>query len=344
MQCEFLTRLTWAKVLLHFQAVGRVELPAFCGPSFRGALGHAFRPALCERKPPCRGECLAPKTCRFYSLFEQNRAKAGTGPNIPKPMVVEAPVPAELEDLVVGGPVRFPYRVGRPLNGEILPTLSNEHCLVAPPGTELTLGLTFIGQAAAAVVPIIDFLRRSELTCGRGHLRLRRVVDADPSGGVLFDSRFLAVPVKTPREQTCQRWSSPDEVHRLRVVFRTPTLLKLGKSACFDPQRLARVFPEHCMIRAIRIYNAFFAHQSGRLPWLEMPDLGVRLTGHRLFHYVLPRRSLRQDRWMRFDGVVGYMDLEGDLTHAMPFIRAAEVLHFGQKATFGLGEVQVFRI
>jgi len=47
---------------------------------------------------------------------------------------------------------------------------------------------------------------------------------------------------------------------------------------------------------------------------------------------------------MRFDGVVGYMDLMGDLTPAMPFFRAAEILHFGQKATFGLGEVRCLQM
>jgi hypothetical protein len=346
MQADFLTRLSWVKVLLQFEAVGQVELPPFCGPSFRGALGHTFRPALCERRPPCQAECLAPNTCRFYALFEQSRAKGGTGVNIPKPMVLAAPVPAEFESIVLGGPVIFPYRVGKPLSGEALPTLSNDHYLVAEPGTEVTVGLTFLGEAAAAMVPVIDFLRRSELSCGRGHLRLRRVVDSDVSGRVLFDHRFPAIPVQPPRVQvfTQEALRVLSSTRRVRVVFRTPSLLKLGEAACFDPERLARAFPEHCMIRAVRIYNAFFAHQGRPLPWMTMPDLRVRLAGHRLFHYVLPRLSLRQDRWMRFDGVVGYMDLEGDLTPAMRFLHAAEVLHFGQKATFGLGEVRVYSL
>jgi hypothetical protein len=43
---------------------------------------------------------------------------------------------------------------------------------------------------------------------------------------------------------------------------------------------------------------------------------------------------------MHFDGLLGYFDLEGELGPAMPFIQAAEALHFGQKATFGLGLVR----
>ena len=91
------------------------------------------------------------------------------------------------------------------------------------------------------------------------------------------------------------------------------------------------------MIRAVQIYNAFFAPRGERSPWMRMPDLGIRLADYRLFHYVLPRLSFRQYRWMRFGGLVGCLDLEGDLTPAMPFPRAAEILHFGRKATFGLG-------
>ena len=62
-------------------------------------------------------------------------------------------------------------------------------------------------------------------------------------------------------------------------------------------------------------------------------------AGHRLFHYQLPRRSYRQEKWLDFDGVVGYLELE--VTSGMPFARAAETLHFGQKATFGLGRIRV---
>jgi hypothetical protein len=217
---------------------------------------------------------------------------------------------------------------------------------VAAAGAEFTVGLTFIGQAASAMLPVIEYLKSSGLRCGRGRLVLRRAVDGDGSGRILFDSRFPGIPTQPPRVQSfaSDLLSAPGPVRRLRIVFRTPSLLKLGEAACFDPERLAQAFGEHCMIRAVQVYNAFFAFQGGRLPWMSMPELGVRLAGHRLFHYVLPRLSFRQERWMRFDGVVGYMDIEGDLTPALPFIRAAEVLHFGQKATFGLGEVRWFQM
>ena len=44
---------------------------------------------------------------------------------------------------------------------------------------------------------------------------------------------------------------------------------------------------------------------------------------------------------MNFDGAVGWIDVEGDLKGLSPFLRAAEVLHAGQKALFGLGAITV---
>src|SRR5690242_20312740 len=44
---------------------------------------------------------------------------------------------------------------------------------------------------------------------------------------------------------------------------------------------------------------------------------------------------------MDFDGVVGWIEWEGDLTAVLPWLQAVEVLHVGQKATFGLGRLEV---
>ena len=66
------------------------------------------------------------------------------------------------------------------------------------------------------------------------------------------------------------------------------------------------------------------------------------MTGYRLFRYSLPRQSYRQARWMDFDGVIGWIEWEGvGCSAALPWLKAAELLHIGQKATFGLGSVEL---
>ena len=50
--------------------------------------------------------------------------------------------------------------------------------------------------------------------------------------------------------------------------------------------------------------------------------------------------SHRQQAFMDFDGLVGYVVFEGRVKELLPLALAAEVLHVGQKATFGLGKVR----
>ncbi len=73
---------------------------------------------------------------------------------------------------------------------------------------------------------------------------------------------------------------------------------------------------------------------------MELPAERPRIAGGRLFRYMFPRMSHRQQAFMDFDGVVGHVVFEGRLKELLPLAMAAEVLHLGQKATFGMGKVQ----
>jgi len=44
---------------------------------------------------------------------------------------------------------------------------------------------------------------------------------------------------------------------------------------------------------------------------------------------------------MLFGGLLGQLDLEGDLTPFVPLLRTAEILHVGKGATFGLWRIAV---
>jgi hypothetical protein len=129
-----------------------------------------------------------------------------------------------------------------------------------------------------------------------------------------------------------------ESAFRIRIVFLSPTVFKLGQTPTFAPDDLAKRFFEHSIGRAGQMY---WACTGVRPPWFDAPTGHFEMVGHRLYHYDLPRHSFRQDKWLAFDGVVGYIDLAGELGQVMPWAHAAEVLHFGQKAAFGLGKVRV---
>jgi len=337
---DFLGKIRWVEVVVEMESLDRACLPPFAGSAIRGALGRIFRPALCDKPVKCVEDCAQPAACRYYSLFEQSRAAGGAGNNIPKPMILGAPVPAELESLASGGKVEWPYQSGHPQSCEPIPTLRNESEMVLEPGARLRFELRLIGSIAAALPAIVEGLARYGIGIGGGRLKLRRVWDTFGANRLIYDWSTPQVRPQLALERTLEGCRAPESAKRVRVVFLTPALLKVGSGTCFDPQVLARECMRHSMVRAMQVYHAFFA-QGQKLPWMELPDMGVQLAAHGLYHYVLQRRSFRQERWMNFDGVVGYLDLTGDLTPALPFLRAAEFLHFGQKATFGLGRVRM---
>lgn len=116
-------------------------------------------------------------------------------------------------------------------------------------------------------------------------------------------------------------------------------MFKLDQALTFSPEHFAARFFEHSIGRAAQMYCAC---TGVRPPWVDALDVRAELVNHRLFHYELSRHSFRQQKWLDFDGVVGYIELKGEMSAAMHWARAAELLHFGQKAVFGLGKVRAF--
>ena len=134
---ECLEKLWWRDAWLTLEATEPAILPAYVGSTVRGALGHLLRAALCDGSG-CGHECRRPATCRYYSLFEQNRSGA-------KPFLILAPPPPGLEEIAMGGPVNLPYRTDAPHKGETIPTLRCESNWQVVPGRTLRFGLRLLG-------------------------------------------------------------------------------------------------------------------------------------------------------------------------------------------------------
>jgi hypothetical protein len=324
------TRMHWEERWLEFEPEGCADLPAYAGSTLRGALGTVMRPALCAEREQggCGEQCGRPAECRFHSLFEQSRAEGGEGPNIPKPLILEAPLGEGLRAIACGAPVAGSLYTLRP--GAPMPVLEARERVMVEGGSRIRVGLRALGAAAAALDGIVEGVRRCGLEVKGGRLRLTAVESRRGSlGAELAEGSAAAVT----------------SVVRLALV--TPTLIGQsgGRGVCFDPAALATLVPAQALVRTVALYNAFYrGPREEKIPFVTAQWPGVQLTAHRLFRYRLPRQSYRQGRWMNFDGVVGWMEWEGRGVAALvPWLRAAEALHVGQKATFGLGRVELFR-
>jgi len=310
-----LSEIYWEERWLTLEADGDLDLPAYAGSTIRGALGTVMRPELCARGGRCGENCEAPEVCPFFGLFEQSRSANGTGANQPKPMILEAPMTEGLGAIARGGTVAAPYSLAAGVRG--MPVLRNEWRLGVANGGRMELGIRGLGAAGAALDGVVEGVRQKGLEVKGGRLRL-----AEVRGG----SARMAI-------------GEVGEARRVRVYLLTPLLIRDGDRICDEAVRLGELILKQALVRAVTVYNTFFGRE--KLPFVTADWPGVVMTGHRLFRYELTRKSYRQQRWMEFDGVVGWMEWEGAVGRVLPWLRAAEVLHVGQKASFGLGRVAV---
>jgi hypothetical protein len=301
----WLEKLWWREAWLTLEAAEPAILPPYLGSILRGALGDLLRTVLCE-------------------------APGGEGAG---PFLLLAPPPPGLEEIAMGGAASLPYRTGPPRDGETIPTLRCEAGWNFDFGGTLDLGLRLVGRASNALPAILEAVARCGLAVGGAQFRL--VAARDSRGRLLYDRRWPGVAAQMP---AAQRLSVEKETAgRIRIVFLSPTELKLASAPTFAPEDFAARFFEYSIERAGQMYRACLGARPSRV---EAPARAA-MAGHRLFHYELPHHGFQQDAGMHFDGVAGYIDLAGELGPAMPWARAAEVLHFGEKAALGLGKVRV---
>ncbi|MEP6716866.1 MAG: hypothetical protein ABJC09_14945 [Terriglobia bacterium] len=338
---EWLEKLWWREAWLTLRAAEPATLPAWLGSTIRGALGHLWRSSLCALTQAgneddslsganCGHECLLPARCPYYSLFENKLEGARSFILIPPP-------PPGLEEIALGGPVVQPYRTSAPGRDESVPSLRCEAEMTFDPGATLRFGLRLFGPASESLPAVVDALARFGLCLGGYHFQLAAARDG--AGQLLYDSRFPRIPVQNV---AVTRLGVQAEAPRaIRVVFLSPAILKLEAAPTFSPADFAARFFDHTVGTAARMHQSCF---SERLPWVELPDLHSRLVGQKLYRYKLRRHSRRQDKWLDFDGLVGYMDLRGEFGPAMPFARAAEAFHFGQKSALGQGAIRVLTL
>lgn len=334
---DFLRDIYYVQVRLEFEVEQEVALPPFAGSALRGVLGHALREHLCALRSGCAQQCAQPDTCEYFRLFERSR-DSSDGNNLPKSLILDPPVLWVMEQISLGAPCELPYEIDG-ANAAGLPRIVNHHPWRAPAGGEFSARLTLLGQTEALLPSLIRVLQLARLRIGNGSFCLRRVVDTAFGGRTLWD-RSEGFPIQQAMRQDLGALLRESGRSRSMVIaFITPVRLRTGAgNYCFSAAELAQHFWEAALVRAMRARDTF-CKPGQRLPWMALPLL-PRLQACRFYHYVLPRLSLRQRAFMDFDGIIGnatYENVPGELA---ALARAAEILHIGQKATFGLGRIR----
>lgn len=291
------------------------RLPPYKGSLLRGAFGHALRRAVCAMGPqqPCE-TCSLNRACVYPRLFES----------------FAAPEPP-------------PYLHGQPAAPRPFVFEPLDERRDFPRGEHLPFDLLLFGDAVALqafAVLAVERMAEAGLGARRQPFILARASHQDAAG------RW-----HVGYERGGRQWTDVPAVHqldepalddeRLRLSFLTPTRFK--EKGHLIERFTFRALAFRMLRRVLEV--AHFHVACAEIDWdvdpyLEQAD-AVRVVDADLRWLDWQRYSNRQRVKMGLGGVVGAVTLEGPLAPFHPLLRAAEVLHVGKGATFGLGKIRV---
>lgn len=311
--------IPYVRLRMTLQAEEPAVLPPFQGSMLRGAFGHALRRTVCAMGPEQEcASCMLRHACHYTRIFEP---------------YVEGEPPPFLRG--IDQAVR-PY-VFEPFGG-----IDHGEARLAP-GDPLQFDLLLFGQAVelqAYAFLAVERMARAGLGAGRQRFRLARVEAPGPDG----TRRELFSAGSPPSTEPAPAVVPAEAVvpsGRLALRLETPLRVKVRDQLSGQPRFRDLVFN---MLR--RVLELAHFHVAGAAidwsfrPLLEEAD-AVRIVDADLHWYDWERWSNRQQSSMKLGGLVGRIVLEGDVTPFAALLGAAQIVHVGKGATFGLGKLAV---
>ncbi|MFY9823119.1 MAG: CRISPR system precrRNA processing endoribonuclease RAMP protein Cas6 [Thermoanaerobaculia bacterium] len=306
-----LPAIPYLRLQMTLQAEEPARMPPYQGSMLRGAFGHALRRSVCAMgsRQAC-ASCVLRRACVYPRIFEP---------------FVEGEPPPFLRgiDQAVRPFVFEPQGAGGPLE----------------PGETLRFDLLLFGQAVelqAFAILAVERMAQTGLGSGRARFRLVRVDAADPGGATRQLFAAGSPPLTVPARPVTVLPTGPVVLHLL-----TPLRLKVRDH--LNDQPTFRDLAFNMLRRVLEL--AHFHVPNAEVDWsfrefLRRAD-DVHIAGGDLRWHDWERWSQRQGAAMKLGGLVGHLHLEGDLAPFGPLLRAAEIVHVGKGATFGLGKVEI---
>jgi len=293
-------------LLFEIELAGDGPLPAFQGTTLRGALGFALKEIVCHMSHRRCEQCLLRTRCAYPVVFEgippADRSIMRKYPNVPQPFVL----------------------------------LVNP----APPASQaprtISFGLRLFGPAAD-LYPFAAYavIRMAERGLGRDRIpgRVRRISDGRET---IYRDGDEGLRPPQGRLLTIEDRVWPASRVRLSTV--TPLRLRVDGHQTVRPA-FADIF--RAIVRRVRILNGFY----GREPLnVEVGPLFDEVAASRTVEAVwaprtITRFSSRQQARMDIGGLMGHMVIELPPGRLRNWLDAAETLHIGKAASFGLGRI-----
>jgi len=293
-----------ARLRLTVRAEGPVQLPPYAGSMLRGAFGHAL--LALSPLPHTDGQpCALHASCPYCQLFAAPPLPGHSLQKfsaMPQPYVIEPPT---------GGAQQLQA------------------------GQTFDFGLVLIGKALGDLPTVLQAWQRALRTgLGRGHTPCTLIEIFDENGlQRLSDKReqLSNLNVVVP---------PPPALHTQATLhFHTPLRLQVqGK-----PVRAGQLTARDLLIALARRTQLLCdVHLGAAAPKQDFAVLStqaaaITLHSEDLHWFDWGRYSQRQQQEMQLGGLLGSVQLQGDLAPFAALLQLGQWLHIGKNATMGLG-------
>ncbi|GFO73301.1 hypothetical protein BJAS_P4036 [Bathymodiolus japonicus methanotrophic gill symbiont] len=301
-----MTQLQVQRYQFNCQVQTPFRLNDYSGSMLRGAFGRALRKLACVTKMDNCKACLLYRQCTYPKIFETpapTNADLQRFSAIPNPFIVEPPPMGE-RNLQVG--------------------------------EEFSFGLVLIGQAIPHL-PLIIYAWQEALQQGLGKSHAKAALQS-----VIFEPGQLSEQVIYSSQQgellAEPQFECPllEPVDRLKLRLLTPLRIQ-QRGRVLSHAMQGRDFLM-ALVRRYYLLQEFHSehYQAPDFSALAQQAEGIQCKTQ--FHwYEWQRYSSRQKQKMVFGGVLGELELEGDLADFLPILALGQWLHVGNKTTFGMG-------
>ena len=296
--------LSIARLHLTVRAEGALQLPPYAGSMLRGAFGHAL--LALSPLPHTDGQpCALHATCPYCQLFAAPPLPGHSlqkFSHMPQPYVIEPPT-------------------------------SGAQRLQA--GQTFGCGLVLIGNALGLLPTVLQAWHRALRTgLGAAHTRCTLLDIHDENGTRrLIEKDFVLSTLITTVPP------APALGTQATLHFHTPLRLQVqGK-----PVRAAQLTARDLLIALARrsqlLSDVHLGAAAPQLDFAALSTLAADITLHSedLQWFDWGRYSQRQQQEMQLGGLLGSVQLRGDLAPFAELLHQGQWLHVGKNASFGLG-------
>ncbi len=288
-----------------------VEFTGFKGNVFRGALGKTLRNLTCVFKnndTQCK-TCFVRDKCIYSILFESPHLPDGSVlghvENAPHPFVLYVP---------------------------------DKYRLEYPGQSKIHFFLTLIGQAIEYIpyfILVFEEIGKKGIGTTRTPFKIAAVLCGEKN---IYNPDEKKLNKEFPVHIGLDFWQETWPHCNLTIQLVTPTRLKFAKQ--FQKFITFEMLMRN-LLRRIQLLSALYCSGPEWVDFKYLIELAkeIEMKDADIFWEQQTRFSFRQEQTLAIGGVSGRLEVSGDVSPFMPYLRIGEFLHVGKSTAFGLGKI-----